>query len=338
MKYCLILLQLLVATIVTGQIFTPPITSYTGCPTSWSQIYRCKGWRSPTGASPDYYNACAGVVGVPNNFAGYQTAPENAYFGIFSYLNGYMEYIATNIKPLTPGQTYTMTISVSLADSSTRATDGLGVLFTTTPYSTPLFNTLSATPQIDYSGYGIIKDKNNWVTLSKTFVADSAYNNIIIGCFKTSATINMDTVSGGNTLNDGLYTDFSYYYIGQIGISDTSLLPQDTTANPNTDTTKPPVTIADTTEYFFPNAFSPNEDGNNDVFRIKGLSRNIYFGYSLRVFNRWGQCIFHTTDPNSGWDGTFNNQKQDIGVYFYLAQFGLNNKLITAKGDLTLIR
>jgi gliding motility-associated-like protein len=66
-----------------------------------------------------------------------------------------------------------------------------------------------------------------------------------------------------------------------------------------------------------PNAFTPNNDGNNDCF---GLGRFAASAQSaqLSVYNRWGQRIFYTTDPFKCWDGTINGVKQDSGGYMYL--------------------
>ena len=85
-----------------------------------------------------------------------------------------------------------------------------------------------------------------------------------------------------------------------------------------------------------PTAFTPNGDGKNDVFRIS----NVTFEKVLEfhVFNRWGQEMFFATD-NSGWDGTWHNVAQDIGVYEYLIRVASPDGTIqTFKGDVTLLR
>ena len=66
-----------------------------------------------------------------------------------------------------------------------------------------------------------------------------------------------------------------------------------------------------------PNIFSPNSDGLNDVFYVRGP---IDPGdYRFLVFNRWGEVVFETEDPNMGWDGTQNGVKLNTGVFNYLA-------------------
>lgn len=86
-----------------------------------------------------------------------------------------------------------------------------------------------------------------------------------------------------------------------------------------------------------PTAFTPNGDGNNDVFKVSGLTfQNMV---EFRIFNRWGQEVFMTNNPNVGWDGTFHGTKQDIGTYNWMIILGKpdgNNKVY--KGEVTLIR
>jgi gliding motility-associated-like protein len=59
----------------------------------------------------------------------------------------------------------------------------------------------------------------------------------------------------------------------------------------------------------------------------------------FRIFNRWGQEIFSTTDVNGGWDGSWHGQPQDMGVYQYVIKVASpEGKVETFKGDVTLIR
>lgn len=66
--------------------------------------------------------------------------------------------------------------------------------------------------------------------------------------------------------------------------------------------------------FYMPNAFSPNGDGLNDVFKPKGRSLNNN-DYSMAVFNRWGMKVFESNDPNRGWDGNHKSKPQPVGVY-----------------------
>jgi gliding motility-associated-like protein len=88
---------------------------------------------------------------------------------------------------------------------------------------------------------------------------------------------------------------------------------------------------------FVPSAFSPNGDGKNDIFKVGSISFQKV--QEFRIFNRWGQEIFSTTDPKKGWDGTFNGQPQEMGVYNYIIRLAYpDGKIETYKGSVTLIR
>ncbi len=95
--------------------------------------------------------------------------------------------------------------------------------------------------------------------------------------------------------------------------------------------------VFDEQEYI-PNAFTPNGDGRNDVFRIGKMRFKKLIDFT--IYNRWGQEVYHNSyDPNGGWDGTTGGIKQDIGVYYYsIILESPSGKLRYYKGDVTLIR
>ena len=87
---------------------------------------------------------------------------------------------------------------------------------------------------------------------------------------------------------------------------------------------------------FVPSAFTPNHDGQNDIFRVGGLTFEKVIEF--RIFNRWGQEIFSEAG-NTGWDGTWNGVVQDIGIYFYLIRVVYpDGYMETFQGELSLIR
>ncbi len=89
-----------------------------------------------------------------------------------------------------------------------------------------------------------------------------------------------------------------------------------------------------------PSIFSPNGDGDNDLFSLiqLGISDLEYF----RIFDRWGKLVFETTNSNQGWDGTYNGVDQEIGVYNYQLKvvFVDQNTTLPAEynGNITLTR
>lgn len=93
---------------------------------------------------------------------------------------------------------------------------------------------------------------------------------------------------------------------------------------------------------FIPNTFSPNGDGNNDVFypRGKGLERVKL----LRIFNRWGEVVFESKDfpvNNAlfGWNGSYKGRKPEADVYVYQAEVYCDNgEIIKLNGNISLLR
>ena len=93
---------------------------------------------------------------------------------------------------------------------------------------------------------------------------------------------------------------------------------------------------------FVPNTFSPNGDGSNDVFYIRG--KGLERVKSLRIFNRWGEVVFEQKDfpvnnPSSGWDGKFKGNRPQADVYIYQVEvFCENGDIIRFDGNLALIQ
>ena len=88
---------------------------------------------------------------------------------------------------------------------------------------------------------------------------------------------------------------------------------------------------------YVPRAFSPNNDGSNDLLKpiLVGIQTFHYF----TVYNRWGNIVFTTTDPNQGWDGTFKGVPQPVETYLWIAEgIDVNGKKIVAKGMTSLVR
>ncbi|NOU39234.1 MAG: gliding motility-associated C-terminal domain-containing protein [Ferruginibacter sp.] len=89
--------------------------------------------------------------------------------------------------------------------------------------------------------------------------------------------------------------------------------------------------------YHIPNAFSPNGDGLNDIFRAvpSGMSNTTYF----RVFNRLGELMFETNQWLKGWDGTFKGKPQPNGVYVWMVKGkDKNYQNVEMKGTVHLVR
>ena len=93
---------------------------------------------------------------------------------------------------------------------------------------------------------------------------------------------------------------------------------------------------------FVPNTFSPNGDGSNDVFYVRGKGLNRV--KMLRIFNRWGQVVFEkqnfgVNDASAGWNGTYNGAKPIPDVYIYQLEIWCDNSTVVKfEGNVALIQ
>jgi gliding motility-associated-like protein len=86
----------------------------------------------------------------------------------------------------------------------------------------------------------------------------------------------------------------------------------------------------------FPNAFTPNGDGRNDLFKI--LNAFNLKDYSLSIFNRWGQMVYSTNDFTQGWNGEIKGLPQNPDTFVYYCRYTKDGKPVTVKGSFSLIR
>jgi len=86
----------------------------------------------------------------------------------------------------------------------------------------------------------------------------------------------------------------------------------------------------------FPNAFSPNGDGLNDIFAFE--SRYITSA-TMKIYNRWGELVFQTADFDQGWDGTINGKAAPLGTYIHHTELTDDMGITFVKsGEIVLIR
>lgn len=88
---------------------------------------------------------------------------------------------------------------------------------------------------------------------------------------------------------------------------------------------------------FMPNAFSPNGDGINDLFRA--VVHDDLSDFRMQIYGRWGQMIFETQTPEKGWDGTQKGQPVPTGAYLWVVTYtDSKNQAIKQTGSLVVVR
>lgn len=89
-------------------------------------------------------------------------------------------------------------------------------------------------------------------------------------------------------------------------------------------------------DFFMPNAFSPNDDGLNDIINVHGRCIS---SFNLQIFDRWGEKVFETSSITDGWDGTYKGKKMNTGVFVYKVDgIDLLGEPFKMKGNITLLR
>ena len=189
-------------------------------------------------------------------------------------------------------------MQVSLAEYlSYYACDGLGAFFFTdtlpASYRTNWVTTLPFIPKIDYSFYGPITDTLNWVTLTDTFTADSAYKYIVIGSIKAVSALDTVRLKPGSLRTNGQKD--AYYYIDNVKV-------------------QPYVAPTSVTEKLLPKlTVSPNPVKDKTVFHITG-DGNV--SVDILIVNTLGQPVWqHNTTLDK--DIVFERGVLPAGIYYY---------------------
>lgn len=276
---------------------------YSSCPTgndlNNGQLERAIGWWNPTLGTSDYFNACNtnGIVDVPNNIYGNQLAFDgNGFVGIGliswntdSTLIERNEYVQCKLlQPLKPCTEYTISINVSLAETSSHAMRQLGVVCTTGSIGEVNDRFINVQPSIVNNT--IINDTSSWVKISDTFIAKGGEEFLTIGYF--SDEITNDTLLFNDT---GIDTYFSYYYVDSVSLIEGSR--------------------KENCEIVFPNVFTPNNDGVNDIYDLSMLTS--FENINCFIVNRWGNFVYTFSHENPFWGGSDQNGLDcKEGVYY----------------------
>lgn len=89
-------------------------------------------------------------------------------------------------------------------------------------------------------------------------------------------------------------------------------------------------------QIFVPNAFSPNNDNINDF--LTWYSQYPLQNQTMKIYDRWGELIYQTTEQTRGWNGIFNNQECRADLYIYTLEYEVEGNIKLKKGDFSLIR
>lgn len=347
-QLALILSLTIPAHIAIGQLFNGGFETCSNYPTAPGQISLVSGWSNGGSASatPDFYHYAGNMAGdIPvtpvANVNAHGGSGIVGFMATGPHLSNRREYISTALTaPLTPGTPYLLSFFLTNGSWTPGSLAGLktshiGAYFSQAAVSQSSELPIPVNPHcvIDTAFYS-----RDWVKVSFSFTPTVAYEHLTIGVFGDDGNKTIDYVEGDNT-------QIAYYFI-----DDVALVPEMTSGfDPLTDSSEredPPVQSGSNTylgeqQWYVPNAFSPNDDGENDFF-LPILPRNVE-DFRFQVYSRWGQLVFESFDPSKGWDGRVRGgEKAEAGTYVWQVDFlvieGDAESSLSEQGSVTLLR
>ena len=294
-------------------------------------------WSNPSLGSPDYMHTPINPplsFSAPNTYWGYQyprSGEAYAHFGSYKDINPSCEftrreYIQGKLsEPLIAGRNYVFGFYAVLTEISTHASK-IGIAFTE---DTVYYNTMDCLigegfyPNLETSTF--ITDTANWTKVEWVYTASGGERFFTVGnfwCDSTESFLFVDTVGYTDCHMSSYFVDDFYMYelIDSMAVQD----------------------------MYIPNIFSPNNDGQNDVFRIRGAG--VAEIKQFRIYNRWGEEVFQCRTSlrqaqgrlaleDCGWDGTYHGKDAPVGVYVYYVEVVLlNGETMVKRGNVTLVR
>ncbi len=213
-----------------------------------------------------------------------------------------------------------------------------------------------ATRKLTVAGvYNITADNSNCISKSKNLSLDILkFNSNLLEkdtCLPFGKYKNLNIISGNFTdikwntgsIGSGIQiTKPGKYWVSVktkegCQITDTITIDSCNGFTPIDTTTSKENIECDKSKYFIPNAFSVNNDGLNEYYVIPKNSKDLRLA-RLTIYNRWGEKVFTTTDPEVSWDGSVNGQAAQLEAYVYICQYMCGYNFYQQTGTVTLIK
>lgn len=319
-------------------------------------------------------------VGVPDNYFGHKTAFNGqAYAGIMTS-NAYREYISVQLtSPLAAGKTYKLIFYTSIISKTNCNSRGLDALFTPhRPQAEQANDNLNAQASlnlpVNYAGDQWIRTEacyqarggERYLTLGDLTFPKAHHDckdgeisyyfideirlepavftekTVTLSTCRQSLPLQLDGVAISHTLAqpEKISWNWDGSFSGRFRTIEKNGVYRLTMDYPDCSRETYILTVTDEDcdhAVFVPNVFTPDGDGNNDVFEIR--SKGIDFQKVL-VFNRFGQVVFESSDPDFKWEGNHEGAMAGNGVYLYLLRYVVRSggRPGLRTGSLTLIR
>lgn len=341
------LISALLVSSLFGQVKNGGFETCSAYPTQLGQVELLNGWTNAgsSTSSPDFYHYAGGLAGdIPVTPVGEVEAFQGS--GVAGFVatglphQHYREYLCNQLSsPLVVGDEYRLTFQITngywtAGSLAGLGTSDLGVYLSTGAPVQSGNDPLMVTPQakldtVVYSRF--------WTEITFDFTADAAHKFMVLGVFGSDAGKSI-------VLEEGDAPQLAYYFIDDVSLISLSSPEQNLSGNggeraDDQDNTGNHVD-GDVEQFYIPNAFTPNHDGENDVF-LPILPAHT--SYTFQVFSRWGEVVFETANPEEGWAGQ-DAEGSDVqpGMYVwsisYLERVGEELLAREHQGTLTLMR
>ena len=313
--------------------------NYFGLPNGLGQWYNVNGVFNPSNnglASPDYYHAL-GSASCDLPETPFAIVPAYSGQGMMGLAlastkgTNTREYLSVQFtEPLTIGAKYKISIPWTSGTPTPVSVSGLTISDLGVLLSSELPQQSGVSP-IQLNPQFIFRQElysTTWREATIEFVAESNDLFMTIGLFGSDD--NKAIINRGNA-----NSTMSYYFFDDIRVE--KLMDSSDFVNPIINSGIEEVVEAVKADVIYvPNSFTPNEDGTNDAFLA--LDHEIQ-GWDLKIFNRWGQLIYHSKSAMQGWTASEVDNAVDAETFFWTLEY-VNTKDIkeSHRGNVYLIR
>ncbi len=303
------------------QLVNGSFETNTGMPSSLGQWALATGWNNAgsTSSTPDYFHMGGNVIAdLPETPTAIVTPFDgDAIMGLAvcskSGANK-REYISTPFDtPLTVGEEYHLNFRLTNGSHTASSlaglsVDHLGILFSTTPQ---LHSGDSPIVCVPHFTIDTVFFSDKWQKVTFTFTADQPYEYLTFGLFNDDAQHTIIRAAGQNP-------QVAYYFVDDFALTTEPVIEEPVVTNP-----LPSYIDPSNSAFYIPNAFTPNNDGDNDIFiPIAGFITD----WSLEIYTKWGDPVFLSKNAQNGWDGSCMGNPCANGSYIWKITYNVPDK------------
>lgn len=298
--------------------------SFNDLPNSVGQWFLCDEWNNLGSASshPDYYHVDGSFGGdLPQTpVANVSPWEGKAVMGLAATgLPGSnrRSYLSTTLsEPLVAGARYRVSFYITNGELNAGSFSGLGTSHLGLYFSEEQPVQVNLEPievEPQFERQNVMYDRE-WEQVVFTFTADAAYSHLTFGVFGNDSDKSIEVFEGSNP-------SIAYYFVDHFEIvpvpDELSEEQPDGKSDSPAESDSPSFPQPELTEddFFIPNAFTPNGDGENDYFMPVLPATS---SYTLCIYSRWGELLFKSSEPRLGWDGLRSNGREvPVGLYVW---------------------